>query len=61
LEKINTAIRQELRQEMGRNANPSAGIIDRQTVKGTPESARESGFDGGKLIKGRKRPIVVIQ
>ena len=59
LEKINTAIRQELRNELGRNENPSAGIIDRQTVKGTPESARESGFDGGKLIKGRKRHIVV--
>ena len=28
-------------------------------MKGTQESGEESGFDGGKLIKGRKRHIIV--
>ena len=30
-----------------------------QTVKGTPESAQESGFDSGKLIKGCKLYIAL--
>lgn len=29
------------------------GIIDSQSVKGTAESAEESGFDGWKKVKGR--------
>ena len=58
-EKINTIIHRCFRKEVGRNEDPSAGIIDTQTVKGTPESAKESGFDGGKLMKGRKRHIIL--
>jgi putative transposase len=42
-----------LRKNNGRNEEPSAGIIDSQSVKGTAESAEESGFDGGKKVKGR--------
>jgi putative transposase len=59
LEIIHDVLRQLARKRAGRNPQPSGAIIDSQSVKGTPESQIESGFDGGKLIKGRKRHIVV--
>jgi putative transposase len=59
LEEVNTALRQHLREKKGRNPDPTGAIIDSQSVKVTPESYVESGFDGGKLVKGRKRHIVV--
>jgi len=54
LEKVNTALRQKLR-EKSRNPDPMAAIIDSQSIKGTPESCLESGFDGSKLIKRKKK------
>jgi len=38
---------------------PTAAIIDSQSVKNTPTATEQIGFDGGKLIKGRKRMVVV--
>ena len=58
-EKILPVVREQLRLQEGRNAEPSAGLIDSQSVKGADTVGRESrGYDAGKKINGRKRFIV---
>lgn len=58
-EKILAAVREQLRVAEGRNPEPSAGLVDSQTVKGADTVGADSrGYDAGKKINGRKRFIV---
>ena len=56
-EKLNRIIRERVRVKEGREPQASAMIIDSQSVK-SAEGGEKIGFDGGKLVKGRKRNLI---
>lgn len=58
-EKLLATLRIKARVQQGRDPQPSAGIIDSQSVKGADTVGRDSrGYDAGKKINGRKRFII---
>ncbi|MGH3503416.1 MAG: IS5 family transposase [Nocardioidaceae bacterium] len=58
-DRIHDALRDQVRDDDGRDPMASAGIVDSQSVKGADTVGRGSrGYDAGKKINGRKRHIV---
>jgi putative transposase len=57
-EQLNTIVREAVRQKEGRAPQASAMIVDSQSAK-SAEGGESRGFDGGKMVSGRKRNLLV--
>ena len=57
--RMHSALRKRVRVRLRRNSQPSAAIVDSQSIKTKGVGGKERGYDGAKKVKGRKRHLLV--
>jgi transposase len=57
-DRLHDRLREQVRAAAGRDPQPSAGVVDAQSVR-TSEGGQDRGFDVAKKVTGRKRHLLV--